>query len=440
MENIFFKKQLDSQDKFKDKEEYQDKAKLEDFEYARKHEMWELQQMQGLPLSTKILLTQSRIRDWVDYYGLNHVTVSVSGGKDSTVLAHIARQMYPDISLLYVNTGLEYSECTKFVKDEYSGGGRLTMLRPFMTFKEVLTKYGYPIFGKEISGSVSRARNNLRRKTSDKNIYRYFDYLINNRHYSDLQPDILDYCEKVLCGDVFVNENMNSLIGKSKSSFFNRKRYKFMLGAPFEISELCCNIMKKSVLIREEHVSKKYPITGEMASESLLRTQKWLRVGCNGFNLNHPKSMPLAFWTEQDILLYLLAYKVNYCSIYGDIISDKEILDLDREMHLDLLNKDRAFLSTTNVDRTGCLYCGFGIQLDNDRLVRLGECGKQKELDYILRGGNFVDGLWKPDNRGLGMWFPYAYINKYSNIDIAIPNLEKYINEYGTLETKEFLQ
>lgn len=130
MENIFFKKQLDSQDKFKDKEEYQDKAKLEDFEYARKHEMWELQQMQGLPLSTKILLTQSRIRDWVDYYGLNHVVVSVSGGKDSTVLAHIARQMYPDISLLYVNTGLEYSECAKFVKDEYDGGGEINYAPP----------------------------------------------------------------------------------------------------------------------------------------------------------------------------------------------------------------------------------------------------------------------------------------------------------------------
>lgn len=439
MENIFFKKQLDSQDKFKDKEEYQDKAKLEDFEYARKHEMWELQQMQGLPLSTKISLTKSRIRDWVDYYGLNHVNVSVSGGKDSTVLAHIAREMYPDISFIYVNTGLEYIECTKFVKSEYSGGGGLTILYPFMTFREVITKYGYPIFGKEIAGSVSRARNALRRETSDQNVYRYFDYLINGREYNDLDPDTLHYCEMVFDGEEFINESINMLIGKSKTALYNRKRYKFMLGAPFDISELCCSVMKKSVFIRESNVSNRYPMTGETAAESLLRTQKWLDVGCNGFSLNHPKSTPLAFWTEQDILLYLLAFNVNYCCIYGDIISDREILDLDRQVHLDLLNKERVILSTTNIERTGCLYCGFGIQHNSDRLECLNSM-KPKEFDYILRGGHFVDGIWKPDSRGLGMWFPYAYINAHSNISVVIPNIDKYIKEYGTSETKEFLQ
>ena len=36
------------------------------------------------------------------------VVLGVSGGKDSTVLLHIARELYPNIKALYVDTGLEY--------------------------------------------------------------------------------------------------------------------------------------------------------------------------------------------------------------------------------------------------------------------------------------------------------------------------------------------
>lgn len=35
-----------------------------------KHTMSDLYQMQSLPLSVKIRMTQYRIREWVDYYGM----------------------------------------------------------------------------------------------------------------------------------------------------------------------------------------------------------------------------------------------------------------------------------------------------------------------------------------------------------------------------------
>lgn len=105
-ENKAWSRKSKSEKKFADMDGLRDKTILENSDSNRKHELWELQQMQGLPLTTKIKLTQSRIRDWINYYGLNHVYVSVSGGKDSTVLAHIIMQMYPNVQIVYVDTGL----------------------------------------------------------------------------------------------------------------------------------------------------------------------------------------------------------------------------------------------------------------------------------------------------------------------------------------------
>lgn len=72
-----------------------------------KHKPWELAQMQSLPLKYKIKMTQDRIKGWYEHFDGN-VYVSISGGKDSQVLAHIVKGMYPDVPLVFVNTGLEF--------------------------------------------------------------------------------------------------------------------------------------------------------------------------------------------------------------------------------------------------------------------------------------------------------------------------------------------
>ena len=123
------------------------------------HTKGDLQQMQSLPLSAKILMTKRRIREWYDYWD-GQVYVSFSGGKDSTVLLHIARELYPDIEAVFVNTGLEYPEIQSFVKTF----DNVTILRPKMRFDEVIKTYGYPI--------ISKARK-LRRiyTTQEKTLY-----------------------------------------------------------------------------------------------------------------------------------------------------------------------------------------------------------------------------------------------------------------------------
>ena len=117
----------------------------------------ELQMLQALPLEVKIRKTQERLREWVDYFGLDGVYVSFSGGKDSTVLLTIARQMYPGIKAVFVDTGLEFPEIRQFVKT----WDNVDWIKPKRTFKEVVEKYGYPFISKEVSACVYGARKYL---------------------------------------------------------------------------------------------------------------------------------------------------------------------------------------------------------------------------------------------------------------------------------------
>lgn len=120
--------------------------------------MGDLYQMQSLPLSAKIQMTKQRIRQWIEEYGEEGVYVSFSGGKDSTVLLDIARSVYPDIKAVFVDTGLEYPEIREFVKSFEN----VDWLRPKMTFKQVIEKYGYPFISKEVSNNVDGARKYIK--------------------------------------------------------------------------------------------------------------------------------------------------------------------------------------------------------------------------------------------------------------------------------------
>lgn len=101
-----------------------------------------LQQMQRLPLIVKVRKTQLRIKEWYEHFDGN-VYVSFSGGKDSTVLAHLVREMYPEVPLVFSNTGLEYPEIQSFARKMGA-----EFVRPKMMFSEVISKYGYPIISK----------------------------------------------------------------------------------------------------------------------------------------------------------------------------------------------------------------------------------------------------------------------------------------------------
>lgn len=80
--------------------------------------------------------------------------VSFSGGKDSTVLLHIARQLYPNIPAVFSNTGLEYPEIQRFVKSF----DLVDTVTPKMRFDQVISTYGYPLISKEVAEAIYYAR------------------------------------------------------------------------------------------------------------------------------------------------------------------------------------------------------------------------------------------------------------------------------------------
>ena len=152
-------------------------------------------------------------------------------------------------------------------------------------------------------------------------------------------------------------------------------------------------------------------MTAEMASESRLRTQKWLQNGCNGFHMKKPKSTPMAFWTEQDVLLYIYQNKIPIASVYGEVIKEKEVDgQLDFE-DLGIFDLGLPMLKTTGCKRTGCMFCGFGCHLDKPGEGRFEhmKLTHPKQYEYIMKP-------WK--DGGLGYQEVIDWLNEHGNLDI----------------------
>ena len=196
-------------------------------------------------------------------------------------------------------------------------------------------------------------------------------------------------------------------------SQFSLEKYKFFLDAPFEISNKCCNIMKKNPAHKYHKDTGKVPITAQMASESRLRTQKWLQNSCNGFDLAIPTSNPMSFWLEDDVLLYIKTHDLKICSVYGDVVSDDEEygqMDMATWTGDGVFELGRKNLHCTGCSRTGCVCCAFGAHIKgDDRFLRLKETHPQmyKILDIA-------------ENNGYTMRQAIEWVNEHGNLNIRL--------------------
>ena len=249
-------------------------------------ELWQLKQMQSLPMEVKVMKTKARIREFYNHYD-GQVYVAFSGGKDSTVLLDIARSEYPDMKACFINTGLEYPEIVEFVKTI----DNVDVVRPKKSFKQVIDQYGYPVISKAISKKIYYAKQG--RESALK---------------------------------FFRNE--------TKGSRFHCGRYAYMIDAPFKIHNQCCDELKKKPIHKYEKATGLVPYIGTMASDSSMREQRYLETGCNNYGNN--QSIPMAFWMENDIWEYIKAHDLPYSKIYE-----------------------------TGVKRTGCMFCMFGVHLED---------------------------------------------------------------------------
>lgn len=363
----------------------------------------QLRQFQALPLDIKIRKTEIRIREWYEHWEGN-VYVSFSGGKDSTVLLDIVRRLYPDVPAVFSDTGLEYPEIKEFVKTFPN----VTIVRPKHSFKEILTKYGYPIISKEVANTVDNASRWIKENLTDdmgggtktsnyyiKKILGLQEYATSNvgadREWRKLRG-LGEYANKIL--GLLDKQNNIRQCAEGEKSQYSQERWAFLLDADFKISDRCCYHMKKSPLKRFGKQSGLYPIVATMADEGQQRKMAWLKTGCNAFEGNI-QSKPMSFWTEQDVLQYIDIMGLEVAPVYGNLLYSNGKYYFD------------------GCQRTGCIFCGFGCHLEHEpnRFQRLKET-HPKLYDYCMGGGEYnEDGVWQPNTKGLGMKHVMDFIN-----------------------------
>ena len=262
----------------------------------------ELQQRQKWPLHQKIDPALGTVEAFIARTG-KVPYVSFSGGKDSTVLLDMIRRfLKPDIKAVFCNTGNEFPEIVKFVRRTEN----VTVIRTEMTVRAVLEKYGFPLISKEQAKEIREARHTKSEALLHKRLH-----------------------------------------GSKESKYKTGKIsecWKFLINTPFEVSEKCCECLKKRPFRKYEKETGQVPILGVMAEESDFRKHQYIkRGGCNAFEGKRPTSYPLSIWTDGDIWAYMKEFKVPYCELY---------------------NK--------GADRTGCMFCGFGAHIEKaSRFARL---------------------------------------------------------------------
>lgn len=234
----------------------------------------ELEERQQWTLPQKIDHALATIDVFVSRLGLDKVYLSFSGGKDSTVMLDLARHIYPDILAVFSNSGNEYPDIIRFVRETQARGANILIIRPKMTPRQVWNMYGFPLIGKEQAEKIHRIRVNPDSKTARK--------------------------------------------WMADTGYFKlAHRWRYLINEPYNTSHLCCKILKKDPFHHFEKETGRRPIIGVMASESNMRMGQYIRNGgCNVFG-EKPSCRPLSIWNEEDIWVYIRQYNIPIAEIYN---------------------------------------------------------------------------------------------------------------------------
>ena len=228
----------------------------------------------NLTLEDKIKLAEDEIKK---HYSLNNgnIFVSFSGGKDSTVLRHIALNLYPNLNVVFSDTTNELTEIYRYIKTF----DNIIKVRPTMTFIDVIKKHGFPLVSKEVSQKVYELKNSQGEKTK------------NTRLYGDLK-------------------------GNGKLS----TKWQFLAEQQFNCTHKCCKILKKDPLDKWSKENGMKALVGIMAGESALRNQ----LAKKQQEFYGEKIYPFlkTGWTEKDIWDYAKKFNIRFAECYYEQVVD----------------------------------------------------------------------------------------------------------------------
>lgn len=185
-----------------------------------------------MDFETELYDRLSVIRTVINKYGEDKFYVSLSGGKDSTVLHYMIDEALPNnrIPRVFINTGIEYLDIMKFVKELQKEDDRIEILTVGKHIKKTLDRVGYPFKSKEHSNKLMIYQN---------------------------------------IGES--SKTYQSYMNKERFGCPQKLRFQFTEEYKLNISDNCCREFKKKPIHKYEMESKRVAILGLRQAEGGLR-------------------------------------------------------------------------------------------------------------------------------------------------------------------------
>lgn len=264
------------------------------------------------------------------------VYVSFSGGKDSVVMLSLVELIIPNVQCVFVMTGCESPSVCRFIREQQQHHN-IEIIRPEKTLRQVFAEYGFPLVSKRTAHDIECVRRNPYCKSSRNKLW------LGNPHHIP-------------------------------------ERWMYLLNEPYQVSARCCFWLKHQPAYEYHKRTGLNPYIGLLASESYQRTLGYIQQGgCNVFEVsgkNHPRSLPLAIWTDDDVWAYIRDRRLSLPDIYEQ-----------------------------GAIRTGCMGCGFGAHLNSsgiDTMQRLWPKWYDMVMNYENNGIRYGDALRKVIERSDG--------------------------------------
>ncbi|MBQ7179784.1 MAG: phosphoadenosine phosphosulfate reductase family protein [Bacteroidaceae bacterium] len=291
-----------------------------------------LQERQRWTLPQKIDHSLGVIEAFASWFE-GRVYVSFSGGKDSVAMLSLVEMVLPKVKCMFIMTGCESPSVCRFIREQQQYHD-IDIVRPEKTLRQVFAEYGFPLVSKRTAHDIESVRRNPYCESSRKKLWRGNRYGI---------PE----------------------------------RWMYLLNEPYQVSARCCFWLKHQPAHEYTKRTGLYPYLGLLASESRQRTLGYVQQGgCNVFEVsgkNHPRSLPLAIWTDDDVWAYI------------------------KDRHLKLPD-----IYEQGARRTGCMGCGFGAHLNPtgiDTMRRLWPKWYDLVMSYENNGIPYGDALAKAMSR-----------------------------------------
>lgn len=229
--------------------------------------------------------------------------ISFSGGKDSTVLHYLIDLALPNnkIPRVFINTGIEYLDIVKFVKQLSSKDKRFVILNSNVNIKQMLETNGYPFKSKQHSHNLAIYWRNKEKGEYNLSLKRYLGIIKSNTKYK---------CPKKL-------------------------RYQFTPEFKLHCSDKCCDELKKKPAEKWSIINeKKIVLTGMRKDEGGQRSS--IKCVITDDNNQLIKFHPLLVVSDEWENDFSKKFNIHFCKLY---------------------------YPPYNFKRTGCKGCPFTLEL-----------------------------------------------------------------------------